>query len=40
MQLMILNQKLNSHTQPKSRTKTPPSFLSLIAIHIANNDPL
>jgi len=23
MQLMILNQKLNSHTEPKSRTKTP-----------------
>jgi len=41
MQHMILNQKARlTHTQPKSRTKTPLSFWILLTIHIATLDPL
>jgi len=36
------NPKLNSltHTQPKSRTKTPTTSMSLHTIHVTSYDPL
>jgi len=37
---MILNQKVKSHTQPKSRTKSLPIFMSVLAIHIGSYYPL
>jgi len=32
--------KPNSHTQPKSKTKTPTNSMKLHAIHVASYDPM